>query len=301
MGSGIVVSDEGVILTNYHVASMASQVLVIEYDSTINWLEDSIADTCVVAKMFAVDSTRDLALLRVCKLKSSLKMLINEGASVSEGQSVFVIGHPLGLAWTLTRGTISKLRFDFTWGSEFGGAKCKANVIQTDAAISPGNSGGPLMDMAGHVIGMNSFATRGYGKAEGLGFAVRSNELSQFVDSALHGGYALDTIPPHNWLDSLSWIANDRDGDGSEDEYKADADGDGRYEITRMEIGYLRPVVVYAIDEDGDGINDQWISDDDMNGTPEHWQIDTDGDGLPDTDAWDTDGDGNIDKLWSTK
>jgi putative serine protease PepD len=172
-GSGFVVSSDGLIVTNQHVIDGATQVAVkIGTDG-----EQLPAD------IVGVDASQDLALLKVDA--SGLPTLeLGDSDAVEVGDDTYAIGNPYGLDHTLTTGVVSALDRDLQApnGATISGA------IQTDAALNPGNSGGPLIDRDGDVIGVNAqIAASGGGGNVGIGFAIPSNTVAQFVDQAREG------------------------------------------------------------------------------------------------------------------
>jgi S1-C subfamily serine protease len=162
-GSGIVVSDNGTILTNWHVVENAVKV-------TVSFEEGKAVEATVVGK----DPSNDLAVLRVPTDGLTLHPLtLGDSSAVQVGDPVLAIGNPFGLDRTLTTGVISALQREITAPNGF----TISNVLQTDAPINPGNSGGPLLDADGRVIGINSqIETGGSGDGSvGIGFAVPIN------------------------------------------------------------------------------------------------------------------------------
>ncbi len=159
-GSGFVIDDKGLILTNAHVVEGASKVSVKLEDKTSR-------DAKVVGK----DPSTDIALLKIDPAGLKLDPLpLGQDAPVQVGDPVLAIGNPFGLDRTLTTGVVSAKQRKIEAPNGFS----IDNVLQTDAAINPGNSGGPLLDAAGRVIGINSqIATGGNGNGNvGIGFAV---------------------------------------------------------------------------------------------------------------------------------
>ena len=159
-GSGFVIDREGNILTNAHVVSGATDVLVQFAD-----------ERTAPAEILGQDQSSDLALIKVDPDGLDLKPLaLGTSRDVRVGDPTVAIGNPFGLERTLTTGVVSALqrRIDAPDGFQI------SDVIQTDAAINPGNSGGPLIDAAGRVIGINSaIRTGGAGEGSiGIGFAV---------------------------------------------------------------------------------------------------------------------------------
>ncbi|HEX4467502.1 MAG TPA: trypsin-like peptidase domain-containing protein [Solirubrobacteraceae bacterium] len=174
-GSGIVLSSAGLILTNDHVVDGASKIAV-----SFDGKEAHTARATVIAS----DASRDLALLQVNPSGLHLHALALVGAgNVQIGDAAYAIGNPFGLNWTLTTGVISATNRTIKApdGSSIGG------VLQTDAALNPGNSGGPLIDAAGQVIGVNSqivsgsSSASGQGGSSGVGFAISSDTIEQFL------------------------------------------------------------------------------------------------------------------------
>src|SRR5262249_29532785 len=143
-GTGIVLNDEGLILTNDHVVAGASSLSISARGSS----SDTRAATLV-----GEEADADLALIKVDPSGLGLKPLtLTSSKSLQVGDPVYAIGNPYGLEETLTRGIVSALDREISApnGSKIGGA------LQTDAALNPGNSGGPLLNERGEVVGVNS-------------------------------------------------------------------------------------------------------------------------------------------------
>ncbi|MHB8242957.1 MAG: S1C family serine protease [Solirubrobacteraceae bacterium] len=184
-GSGVLLSRSGLILTNEHV---------IEDGSSIAVALDGETGYTHKATVVAVDKSLDLALLRIDSGGVSLHPLtLGESSATQVGDSAYAIGNPFGLNWTLTTGIVSALNRQIKAPD---GATIN-HVIQTDAALNPGNSGGPLIDSSGEVIGVNSqiisssTSTTGEGASSGVGFAISSDTLKAFVQR--FAGEALKT------------------------------------------------------------------------------------------------------------
>lgn len=160
-GTGFIVHASGYIVTNYHVVQGARFVKVLTYDG-------NSYDAMVVS----TDSEKDLALLKINGLFDPLELAAP--GSVQIGENVIAIGNPLGLSFTVTEGIVSAIDRE-------GPNKLKA-YIQTDVTLNPGNSGGPLIDTEGNVIGVNNFKL---GNAEGLGFALDSRFVREFIARTL--------------------------------------------------------------------------------------------------------------------
>jgi S1-C subfamily serine protease len=171
VGSGIVVSSNGLILTNYHVVEGARKLSVATADG-------QTLDATVVT----TDETHDLAVIRTTGGTLTAASL-GDSDQLQVGQTVLAIGSPLGeFTETVTRGIVSALDRSITVGDQAtGAAKKLSGLIQTDAAINPGNSGGPLINERGEVVGINSAVSQ---SAEGIGFAIPINAAKTLVDQA---------------------------------------------------------------------------------------------------------------------
>jgi S1-C subfamily serine protease len=176
LGSGFVIDKEGHIVTNYHVIDGASEIEV----------SFSNQET-VSAKVVGRDPSTDLALLEVDVDAQALTPLtLADSDDVAVGDPVVAIGNPFGLERTVTAGIVSALQREVTAPNAY----TIDHVIQTDAPINSGNSGGPLMDAQGHVIGVNSAieTANGVGGNVGIGFAVPSNTVKTVVAQLLEDG-----------------------------------------------------------------------------------------------------------------
>ena len=165
IGTGFVVSDDGLIVTNKHVVSDSAEYLVIDNDN----------NEYKVEKIYR-DPVSDIAIV---KINANLpKLDLGDSEQLKVGQSVIAIGTALGeFRHTVTTGVISGLGRGITAGDNFGYSTEKLdNVIQTDAAINPGNSGGPLLNSNGQVIGVNVAVA---GSAENIGFSIPINLIKE--------------------------------------------------------------------------------------------------------------------------
>lgn len=187
VGSGVAIKDGGYILTNHHVIANSKVI-------TIYFADKSTADATLVWQ----DSSVDLA---VIKSKVNLPYLECETQDVQVGNDVLAIGTPLSLAFqhTVTKGIVSALDRTLEVQNTDGSISYMQNLIQHDASLNPGNSGGPLLNTRGEVVGINTLKVSG---GEGLGFAIPSKSfrslLSSFVDNINYqvpylGVYGLDS------------------------------------------------------------------------------------------------------------
>jgi putative serine protease PepD len=183
-GSGIILSEDGRILTNNHVVEVAEGGGSLRVS-----FEDG---TTATAQIVGTDPLTDTAVIQAEGVSGLTPATIGDSSSLSVGQDVVAIGSPFGLDATVTSGIVSALDRPVNVGTDAAGNATTYPAIQTDAAINPGNSGGPLVDMNGAVVGINSSirsVSSGTGEAGsiGLGFAIPINEVLPIVDQIVAG------------------------------------------------------------------------------------------------------------------
>ena len=172
-GSGFILTKDGLILTNNHVIGNAQRV------------EASLSDKKKYkAKVLARDPNHDLALIKI-EAPNLMPVTLSDSRSLVVGQRVYAIGNPFGLNGTMTRGIISAIRSVRSPN----GAPIE-DAIQTDAAVNPGNSGGPLLNSRGDVIGITTMiASNGADQSSGIGFAIPINTARAILDDYAKYGY----------------------------------------------------------------------------------------------------------------
>lgn len=177
IGTGIVVSDDGYVLTNSHVVNDGNTETITvdlydgsEYEGTILWN----------------DSSLDLAIVKI-EANGLSTAVLGDSSTVKIGDYAMAIGNPMGLDYerSVTSGIISGLNRSITVGSNDGNVNVMDGLIQTDASINSGNSGGPLINSSGEVIGINSAKAS---SAEGLGFAIPINVVIPVIDAVKEKG-----------------------------------------------------------------------------------------------------------------
>jgi S1-C subfamily serine protease len=174
LGSGFVIDSDGHIVTNDHVVDGASSI-------SAEFADGSTYD----AQLVGADPSTDIAVIKVDAPSSELTPLqLGNSSAVQVGDGVVAIGSPLGLDETVTSGIVSALHRTITSPNNFS----ISDAIQTDAAINHGNSGGPLLDLDGQVIGINSQIESDSGGNDGIGFAVPSNTVKSVVSQLLATG-----------------------------------------------------------------------------------------------------------------
>ena len=171
-GSGIIISEDGYIVTNQHVIAEATEITII-----LNTGDE------YVATVVGSDSKSDLAVLKI-NATGLTAAVLGDSSQVEVGDLAVAIGNPLGqeLAGTVTSGVISAVNRKMTVDNR------SYNLLQTDAAINPGNSGGALVNKYGEVIGINSIKMSETG-VEGIGFAIAISEAKPIIDDLMNSGY----------------------------------------------------------------------------------------------------------------
>ena len=170
-GSGFIIHEEGLIVTNYHVIEGAEQIEVTLLDQTV-----------APAEVVGADPFNDLAVIRVEVDRSKLNPVdMSFEGELKVGQRAIAIGNPFGLDWTLTSGVISSLGRPLQLSAD----RVIYDVVQMDAAINPGNSGGPLLNSRGQLIGVNSAVRAG---AENIGFAIPLSTLRRVLPDLIEAG-----------------------------------------------------------------------------------------------------------------
>jgi len=171
LGSGIVISPDGLVLTNSHVVGSSRQIRLRD-------IEGVVTD----ARVLGVDADTDLALLRADGARDLRYASLGNSKNLRRGQLVVAIGNPLGFESTVTAGVVSALGRSIRSMS----GRTIEDVIQTDAALNPGNSGGPLVSSSAQVIGINTAIISG---AQGICFAVASNTAQFVLSEIIRHGY----------------------------------------------------------------------------------------------------------------
>ena len=170
IGSGVVVSTDGFILTNNHVVRGADKLQVqLSDDSTYD------------AQIVGTDPRSDLAVLKI-EAQGLSAARLGESDRMEVGDWVIAIGSPFGLNQTVTTGIVSATNREDVEGGSY------ANFLQTDAAVNPGNSGGPLLNLRGEVIGINTAIATRTGAYSGISFAIPSNLARRVLESILSSG-----------------------------------------------------------------------------------------------------------------
>ena len=188
-GSGVILTEDGQILTNHHVVEVAKEGGTI----TVDFADGSHAR----AEILGLDPLTDTAVIQAQDVSGLTPASIGSSSALAVGQDVVAIGSPFGLDATVTSGIVSALDRPVDVGTDSEGNATVYPAVQTDAAINPGNSGGPLVDLAGRVVGINSsirttgssspFGQTSEGGSIGLGFAIPIDEIMPIVEQMAAG------------------------------------------------------------------------------------------------------------------
>lgn len=178
-GSGFILTENGYIVTNYHVIEDASDIKVTTYD-----------DTAYEAELIGYDEDNDLAVLKI-DAKDLTPVILGDSDQINVGDSMIAIGNPLGeLTFSLTQGAVSALNRKVTINNT------AMTLIQTDCAINSGNSGGALFNTHGEVIGItnakySSSSLSGEASVDNIGFAIPINSVRENIESIIENGYVM--------------------------------------------------------------------------------------------------------------
>jgi S1-C subfamily serine protease len=173
LGSGWVFDDAGHVVTNEHVVNGAAKVTVVFQDGTE-----------VPARVVGTDPSTDVAVLELEEEHESSPLPLGSTSSLHLGDTVIAIGSPLGLQGTVTAGIVSGLGRDIQAPNQF----TIDGAVQTDAALNHGNSGGPLLDGSGRVVGMNAQIASETGANSGIGYAIPVETVKQIADQLIASG-----------------------------------------------------------------------------------------------------------------
>ena len=172
LGSGVIISRDGYVLTNWHVIKDEKDFKVLTLG------EGGYEENLREAEVVKYSITSDLALLKLKSFPQDMQVARLSQVMPNVGDSVHAIGHPHGEIWSYSKGYISAHRQDYSW--DVGEQNYRGDVYQMQTPINPGNSGGPLLNDYGNVVGINTFInTRG----QGITYAVTVREIIKFLTS----------------------------------------------------------------------------------------------------------------------
>ena len=284
LGSGSVIAVRTVgnqkvalILTNWHVVQEAEDVGVVYKPLQDNLSIESA--TVREARVLKLDPVRDLALIEVTGVPAYVTPVeLGSMEEVQIGNDVHAIGHPIGETWSYTKGIVSQIRQNYEWNEH------RADVIQTQTPLSPGNSGGPLFADSGKMIGVNSFKAKG---GDNLNFAVSVDDVRKFLAASQSGAFNPKRAGPECKPKTL-YEGRSTAGDA----YIRAID----LKCTGAPTGVLfipddkKRAIEFHLDTNGDGQTDAIIYDDNRDGKWDRSTWDSDYDGKPDLVGFHPDG-----------
>lgn len=171
LGSGVIVSGDGLVVSNYHVVGMATEITVVLTDRRE-----------FAARVVLADEASDLAVLRIDDARGLPSLAFRDSDGIEVGELVLAVGNPFGIGQTVSMGIVSGLA-----RSALSVGDGRGYFLQTDAAINPGNSGGALVDVDGRLVGINTAILSRSGGSNGIGFAIPANLVRSVVEQAAAG------------------------------------------------------------------------------------------------------------------
>jgi len=264
IGAGSIIGKQGQIITSWHLVKNIKNFLVWTYDPNVNQLEDLSPVLHVKATVVAKDEKRDLALLQVNNTLSNMRMLsLGDNGSVDITQDIFTIGHPEEYVWSFSQGVVSQLRSNHRWS--IGQYHFNSDVIQTQTPVSPGNSGGPVFNYDGDLIGVHSYRS----KKSGINFAISVSAISLFLEENQDViSTPLDISFNSSKTYSPTVTSVDENDDGIVDVINIDTNLDSKIDVCVYDEDNNGTFEYYVFDENHDGVFDKVGIDINDDGTP---------------------------------
>ena len=319
IGSGLIINHKNKlkIITNWHVIDGADKLDV--------WLkpEKQVDEYFLIqnvdsynAKIFNVDEKKDLAILEVPNLSVEIKPLnFKKFNKIRHGESLFVIGHPNGQLWSFNEGRVSNIWPNFDW--KYKRSNHKANIIQHQVPVSPGNSGGPVFNKNNELVGIVTFVDP---EGQNLNFAVAVDDVIAFLNEKPK---KIEKTKNNNWIKKKdkgsTWIKKkdkkkktdgsidlsnaqeaDINNNGTIDAWLIDENSNGIYEIAYGDTDENGIIDLLVMDKNENKIYEFTFIDSDEDGNPNIAKYDKDEDGKDDVIAYDYDQDGEWDKFENT-
>ena len=326
MGTGSIINNKGEIITNWHVVGNAKKLHIWLLPDDPEKMDERLLmhEPNFVGTVINRNKRKDLALVKVEGLPKNIKFIrFGKTSSVPVGSLVYAIGHPSGEAWTFSSGMVTQIRPNYTWNYE--NSSHKANVIQHEVPTNPGNSGGPLLDEKGLMVGVNSFVRT---ETQLINFSVAIEEVEEFLkaeitedkpeyikkkkkptyitkkckekskylqkkckkeQSSKHGAGIKKTYP--------NAISGDANNNGIEDTWYVDENKNGKIDTAFVDDNEDGIIEAIMLDENENGVWEIVTVDEDLNGYPDILLMDRDEDGKADVIAYDYNEDGEWDKF----
>ena len=294
VGAGFLIDKAGLILTNWHVIDKADQVAVWTLPDDGAPSEYVLFEELdpMIGTVVATNKLQDLAIIKVGNFPQKINpVTLGSIKDVRIGDKVYAIGHPEGLPWTFTDGTISQIRKNHKWKYESGSSH-KATLIQTQTPINPGNSGGPLFSDSGKLIGINTLQAGG----QNLNFAVAVEHAKEFIKKNPN----LKKVNPGASImkkDYPNAKVQYYNKNGTIDTWSIDEDNNGKIDTAFIDDNEDGVIEAILIDENENSIWEIQIMDDDGDGKANRAFLDDNEDKKIDAIGYDYDQDGKWDKF----
>jgi len=327
-GTGTIINRKGEIITNWHVVGNAKKLHIwlkpddpeVMTGDKILWTEPNFIGTVIHR-----NKGKDLALVKVEGLPKNIKIIrFGKTSNIPIGSTVYSIGHPKGEAWTFSSGMVTQIRPNYKWSYE--NSSHSADIIQHEVPTNPGNSGGPLLDEKGLMVGVNSF-TRG-DNSELINFSVAIEEVEAFLreeikedkpeyikkkkkptyitkkckekskylqkkckkEQSSKSGTGIKKTYPNA-------IIGDANNNGIDDTWYVDENKNGKIDTAFVDDDEDGIIEAIMLDENENRVWEIIIVDKDLNGYPDLLFMDRDEDGKADVMAYDYNEDGEWDKF----
>ena len=326
MGTGSIINRNGEIITNWHVVGNARKLSIWllpddpeKMDEKLLWREPNFVGTVINR-----NKGKDLALVKVEGLPKNIKIIrFGKTSDVPIGSTVYAIGHPSGEAWTFSSGMVTQIRPNYTWN--YDNSSHKANVIQHEVPTNPGNSGGPLINERGMMVGVNSFVRV---DTQLINFSVAIEEVKAFLKEEIKEDkpeYIKKKKKPtyitkkckekNKYLQKKckkeqsskpgdgikktypNAISGDANNNGIDDTWYVDENKNGKIDTAFVDDNEDGIIEAIMLDENENQVWEILIVDEDLNGNPDLLFMDRDEDGKADVIAYDYNEDGEWDKF----
>ena len=316
IGSGFLVDhNKGLIITNWHVVEGAQKVYVWFKPKDPNKMEEHllIREPKFSANVIKTNRKKDLALLKIEGVPNNVRALrLKKNLQASIGATAYSIGHPEGLTWTFNSGMVTQIRKNFQWNYVSGSHR--ANVIQHEVPTNPGNSGGPLFNERGELIGVNTFSGD---NVEVINFSISVDEVDAFLKEKIvekKKSKYIQKKPAGTWIQKKpkkrdsklsdgiqkrfpNAIPEDDNKNGTYESWYIDEDKNGKIDTVFHDENEDGVIEIVLIDLDENGKFDLLYLDKDLDGNPDVAYFDKDQDGKHDIIAYDYNQDGEWDKF----
>jgi len=327
MGTGTIINKNGEIITNWHVVGNAKKVHIWLLPKNIENISnegDLWKQPNFIATIINRNKRKDLALLKVEGLPKNIKIIkFGKTKNVPVGSTVYAIGHPKGEAWTFSSGMVTQIRPNYKWTYE--NSSHNADIIQHEVPTNPGNSGGPLLDERGLMVGVNSFMRM---NSDLINFSVSIEEVLKFLKEEIKEDkpdYIKKKKKPSyitvkckekskylqkkcekkqsgKDIDGIkktfpNAVAADTNKNGVNDTWYIDDNKNGKIDTALIDDNEDGIIEAIILDDNENGVWEILTVDENLNGYPDILMMDRDEDGKADVIAYDYDEDGEWDKF----